>query len=518
MRLVDELLSITSDRMDGIAWIERGRSRTLEHRWNWSDVKLLTASAACFLAERSIGSGDRVINLGRNSLAWAVLDLACSALNAVHVPIDSRLSSSQQTQCFEQVEPKLVFSDSPIAGPVHNLSGLIQLPRVAERLEQIVRPFHRDDLANILFTSGTTGNPRGVMLSHQNLIANAYAKLDAMPQNHSDHRLNFLPFSHAYARTCELTTWLISRSCMEVASGIDGVLNSLMTVQPTLLNGVPVFYDRLLVKWCQLGGTKSALHEILGSRIRRLASGGATLSHDVRSQFAEVDMPIFQGYGLTESSPVICSNRVGLGSESDNLIEVGPPVKGMAIRIDSESRLWVSGEGVMLGYWREPEATQAKIVDRWLDTGDLAEFLPSEQLNQEKRAVRILGRADDTIVLSNGYKVQPFPIEQILNSQPWVSQCMLVGKNRPHTVLLLKLSSSNELVPTSLTQYQSRIEQLLCDFPRHAIPKQLVIFEDEWTSANGMANFKGGLNRKRIEAEFGEIGINLSSNVLGKYR
>lgn len=501
MRLADELLSISADRLCGIAWVERDRNSNATQTWTWSDVKRYTASAASFLIDHSVGPGDRVVNLGANSLAWAVLDLACSAINAVHVPIDSRFSPSQCERCIALVEPKMLFGDS-ISEGVHDLGEILHQPNVSERLETIVRPFHDDELANILFTSGTTGSPRGVMLSHKNLISNAYAKLDAMPQDHSDHRLNFLPFSHAYARTCELTTWLISRSSMEVANGIDDVLSNASIAQPTLLNGVPVFYERLVAKWGQAGGTQSAFHELLGERIRRLASGGAKLSDTVRALFARVDMPIFQGYGLTESSPVVCSNREGAGKENSILNEVGQPVKGVKIKIDSDSRLWVSGEGIMLGYWREPEATRVKLVDRWLDTGDLAEFVSGTNLEQEKSVIRILGRADDTIVLSNGYKVQPFPIEKILKSQPWVSQCMLIGRNRPYPVLLLKLTSLAETDVVCLAEYQSQVELLLSDFPRHAIPKQIIVVEEDWTTKNGMVNFKGGLNRNAIEAEY----------------
>jgi long-chain acyl-CoA synthetase len=501
MRLVDELLSISADQLCGIAWIERDRNSNAILTWTWSDVKCHTASAVKFLIEHSVHHGDRVVNLGRNSFAWAVLDLACSAINAVHVPIDSRFSPSQRQLCIARVEPKIIFGDAIVDG-VHPLGGLLRQPGDSDQLESMLRPFHSNDLANILFTSGTTGSPRGVMLSHKNLISNAHAKLDAMAQDHRDHRLNFLPFSHAYARTCELTTWLISRSSMEVANGMDDVLCHASIAQPTLINGVPMFYDRLMTKWKQAGGTKTALHDILGERIRRLASGGATLSDTLRTPFASVHLPIFQGYGLTESSPVVCSNRAGVGSESSILDEVGPPVKGAGVKIDSDSRLWVSGDGVMLGYWREPEATSAKLVDGWLDTGDLAEFITDTSVEQEKNVVRILGRADDTIVLSNGYKVQPFPIEQILKVQPWVSQCMLIGRNRPHTVLLLKLTSTTEADAVSLEEYQYQVEQLLTNFPRHAIPKQVIVVEEAWTTDNGMANFKGGLNRKAIEAEF----------------
>ena len=501
MRLADELQSISADHLSETAWIERDHNSGVLRNWTWADIQSLTVSTVVFLAESSVESGDRIVNLGRNSLAWVVLDLACSALNAVHVPIDSRFSQHQQARCIELVEPKMVFSDAPVATGFHEVGQLLNLPQASMGLEHICRPFRWNDPANILFTSGTSGNPRGVMLSHKNLVSNAYAKLDAMPQHQGDHRLNFLPFSHAYARTCELTTWLVSRSSMEVARGIDDVLSKAKSVQPTLINGVPVFYNRLVDMWKRSGCTQQALHEILGTRIRRLASGGASLSDPIRAKFASVGIPIYQGYGLTESSPVICSNRTGDGDDTAILAEVGPPVKGVDIKIDADSRLWVAGDGVMLGYWRDPEATKARIVDHWLDTGDLAEFVADENSDHSNKTIRILGRADDAIVLSSGYKVHPFPIEQILNSQSWVSQCMLVGRNCPHTTLLIKLSASEAL--TSPAELQSRVEKLLGEFPRHAIPKKLHIVEEDWTSANGLANFKGGLIRNQIEARYG---------------
>jgi long-chain acyl-CoA synthetase len=505
MRLADYLLDLDVNRYDSVAWIDRNPNGSPSRVWTWIEVQRLTATVAIFLRDQSVGPGDRVVNLGCNSLAWAVLDLACSMINAVHVPVDSRFSISQKEHCIELVKPTLIFSDTPDDAESKSLDQLTSLPPRGTSIHQIASRFSPNDLANILFTSGTTGIQKGVMLSHKNLLSNALAKLDAMPQSHSDHRLNFLPFSHAYARTCELTAWLVSHSSMEVASGIEGVLKQAEYARATLLNGVPVFYESLVKKSDQTHGTRSLTREILGGQIRRLASGGATLSQGTRARFAKIGLPIYQGYGLTESSPVICSNRseenTSLGKYRDaNLSEVGPPVKGMTVRIDETGRLWASGDGVMLGYWQDPEGTRAKIVDGWLDTGDLAEYVDKSK-DLDSSTIRILGRSDDTLVLSNGYKVQPHPIEQIIVAEPWVSQCLLVGTNLPFPVLILKPIEANHTTKLP-SQMLLRIEELLNEFPRVAIPRRLIVTDEVWTKENGLVNFKGGLMRKRIETYY----------------
>lgn len=510
MRLADYLLRLDAENYDSIAWIDRNHDGSIAKTWTWIEVQRLTVAAATFCLDHSVGKGDRVVNLGRNSLAWAILDLACSAINAVHVPIDGRFSIAQQQHCIDLVKPKLVFSDVPSAsGPIASewseLGQLTSLLPTDQTLQQIALPFSSNDLANILFTSGTTGVQKGVMLSHRNLHSNALAKLDAMPQSHPDRRLNFLPFSHAYARTCELTTWLISSSCMEVASSMEDVFNRALFSAPTLINGVPFFFETLEKKLVQMQATHANIHELLGRQVRRLASGGATLPNSIRARFAAIGLPIYQGYGLTESSPVICSNRSGESEMGEkeceaNLVEVGPPVKGMKLRIDESGRLWVSGDGVMLGYWQDTEGTKAKIVNGWLDTGDLAENVDSTN-GVESSAIRILGRADDTLVLSSGYKVQPYAIEQMVLAESWVSQCILVGTKLPFPILIVH-PVETPYPPMRANEMLTRVEKILHAFPRYAIPCQVIVTEERWTKENGMLNFKGGLIRKKIESHY----------------
>ena len=494
--------------------------------YTWGELRDLCCSATTYLLELGVKPQDRVANLGCNSLAWVMLDLACSVLNAIHVPLDPRMGQQQRSDCLSLLDPKIVFEDGAYKGETtsrcsyRSLESLIQQQSNTncDDLRTLCVPAKADDVANILFTSGTTGAQRGVMLSHRNLVLNAQAKLDAMPQLPSDHRLNFLPFSHAYARTCELTTWLLSYSSMEVMHGIEAVLQNAKEAAPSLINGVPLFYDRLSRVWSQQEPTLDSLHQILGDRIRRLASGGAALNAKLRADFQGVGLPVFQGYGLTEASPVVCSNRVLCSSDKSDatwecLDEVGPVVQGTQIRIDANSKLWVAGDGVMLGYWRDDTATRNKIIDGWLDTGDLAELVlrPEEDGNclpesasETTPCVRILGRDDDTIVLSSGYKIFPLELEQRLKTISWIEQCLLVGDKRPFPILLCV--GSRERLSGSVNRHKEgllrEVHEALAGVANYALPRDILVQEEAWTSVARLANFKGGLMRKRIEQRY----------------
>lgn len=391
-------------------------------------------------------------------------------------------------------------------------SVLLSLRQLVQELEQNDAPFASVDApANILFTSGTTGNSRGVTLSHRNLISNALAKLDAMPEFATDVRLNFLPFAHAYARTCELTTWLVTGSTLHTARNIEHCMHVVESVSPTLINGVPHFYQHLHSRWKAVDGTTESLRRLLGTRIRRLASGGAALPPAIRNDFDLAGLPIFQGYGLTETSPVVCSNRDETATQPQVLHEVGSPVVGNELRIDSDNQLWVRGDCVMLGYWNDPEATGKKIVDGWLRTGDLAEWIPSKpNIGSDKTheimsgaTVRILGRSDDAIVLSTGDKVHPASIETLLMEQFAFDRCLLIGTDRPYLVLVAQMSSQvSERMVLSPANAIEEMNRVLGDLSKFERPRKVLFVDDAWTAENGLLNFKGAMVRKRIEERY----------------
>lgn len=493
----------------------------------WQVLEQHVHRTAYWLLQTGIGPGDRIANLEPNGVDWAIVDLACAAIGAIHAPLDRRLPSATLSETIRRLEPKWVFSTldqnqeergrtaNPFLPPsVCGISPISQVRALSESPSESMviswRQTPRDEqTACILFTSGTSGLPKGVMLSHANLMSNAMAKLDAMPQSHEDLRLNFLPFAHAYARTCELSVWAIAGGSMASVQSMAEVLKLAPTLHPTLINGVPAFYESLLQRWQDPSRTRIALQAMIGNRIRRLASGGAPLQAATREAFAAAGLPIFQGYGMTEASPVVCSNREGKAGDSPTLDGVGPPVQHVEIRIDSESRLWVRGPGVMQGYWRDEPATQQRLLEGWLDTGDSASLLEAvpvrdphteSAVSTHAASLQIHGRLDDVQILSNGYKFSPEPIERTLREAGVCDRCILVGNGKRYPTLIVQWDSDTR---------ESQPEALLHDarsaakqFPQYTQPRSLILTTDPWTVENGLLHWKGGVRRTAIENRY----------------
>ncbi len=500
-RLFDYLLHVPADCEPRVAWIDE-QDRT----WTWLEVRIRTLAVIEWLSDQGIRSGDRIVNATPNSLAWALLDLGCSALNAIHVPLDPRLSLAAMEAATRSVAPKLVFAQGDLGGICSlPIDGLISLPTPSHESHRD-KAWDPDDVATILFTSGTSGSSKGLMLSHRNLVSNAIAKLDAMPQTAGDVRLNVLPFAHAYARTCELSTWVMSYSTMATASGIDDWFRRAPAVRPTLVNSVPLFYDRCW-KLCTAAAPsvteQDYLRTLLGGRMRRVASGGAAVSLSIRRWFADLGLPIYQGYGLTETSPVVCSNREGTDQTPAILDGVGPTVHGMEVQLDGENRIWVRGAGVMRGYWNNPQETRLRIREGWLDTGDAGKWIVDHETSRS--SLEIIGRLDDAIQLSNGYQVYPTVIERRLIEQGIVTDGLLVGQGRPYLVLIAKVASTtpncdeagHEERESSLL---SVVRDQLSDCAAYEKPKRVAIVGDDWDATNGLMSFKGSKRRGALEA------------------
>ncbi len=263
----------------------------------------------------------------------------------------------------------------------------------------------------VLWTSGTTAQPRGVMLSQHNLTTNAKAKICAVPQTHDDVRLTLLSIAHAYARTCDMGTWLLSGCAWTLDYGRRGLDRIEATDRPTMINCVPVLAREIAAR---LADGDDSLRQLTV-----LGCGGAAIDAGLFATLRRLGVEVIQGYGCTETSPVICSSTPG--STTAGL--VGPPVENCEVRID-QRRLFVRGPHVMLGYLDDPEATAAKIDrDGWLDTGDIVEVRGDGQLH-------ILGRADDVIVLENGFKLHPLAIEQEIQRRHSCQYAVVLSVNQ----------------------------------------------------------------------------------------
>ncbi len=401
--------------------------------------------------------GDCLAHSFGNTRAGVLVALASLIAGTIEVP-------SQDADIGRYFDPDAIDLAAPL--------DYSHFSRFANR-EQ---PFAPDHPALVLFTSGSTGEPRGVTLSRQNLFSNARAKLLAAPQFTSDVRITVLPICHAYARTCDLMTWLLSGCTLAITQGWDGWQQLAPTVRPTLVNTVPSFASRLI--------DQSGSHDLGG--IRMLGCGGAALSTASFAWFHEQSITVIQGYGLTEASPVVCS-ATPLNSRPSF---VGCPVDGCQTRVHGDGQLEVRGIGVMLGYWNDVAATNASIRDGWLQTGDCVEIDPLDG------QFRILGRTDDRITMSNGRKFFPGPIEQRIVALPGILHAMLTARDR-HIELLIDVDARLCNLDTSLAE----IEKAIRDVPAWQRPRSIRVSPRPFADIPNAITAKGNLRRQAIIAK-----------------
>jgi long-chain acyl-CoA synthetase len=410
---------------------------------------------AAALIGAGIQPGDRVGLLSENRVEWLIADmgiLAAAAINVPpHAPLSARqihfqladagarwlfVSSREQLEKVQQVrgelplvqgivlfdESKEVFDSAgviPWAGFLQH--GRRSLPELEPELMRREAALGPDDLATIMYTSGTTGNPKGVMLTHGNLVSNAMAALEVQPHGPDDVILNWLPFSHIYARTVDHYQSLAAGIPLCLAESVDTLIDNLSEVQPTHMSSVPRFYEKVLSAVASSDPKKTGrrLRDLFGPRMVWLGSGGAPLPKAIGDAFREIGIVILEGYGLTESSPVISFNR----KTNNRTGTVGQPLPGVEVAIAPDGEVLCRGPNIMKGYWNNPEATAAALRDGWLYTGDLGKVDADGFLT-------ITGRKKELLVLSNGKKVVPPHIEGLLLGDECIDQVAVYGEGR----------------------------------------------------------------------------------------
>lgn len=407
------------------------------------------------------------------------------------------------------------------------------LPEVAQL--QSCRICKSSKLATIIYTSGTTGRAKGVMLSHANLLNNAHATLATVQIAEDDLFLSFLPLSHTFERTVGYYLSIMGGITVAFSRSIQLLSEDLRTLSPTALISVPRIYERIFAsirsKLAQGSAIKRWLFDLtvetgwarfeyqqgrgawqptfllwgilqklvadkvlarLGGRMRMAISGGAALPPEISRVFISLGLPILQGYGLTETSPVISANSF----ESNFPDSVGKTIQGVEVRLDAEGVLWTKSACNMLGYWNNPEATRAALSeDGWLNTGDIAKISATGH-------IRITGRKKEIIVMSNGEKIPPNDMEQTVLSDPLFEQVLIAGEGRPYLIALVVLNQEAWLafakeigvradMPEALTDSRvqgkilRRMALNLRGFPAYAHVRGLVLLQEPWSIENG---------------------------------
>jgi long-chain acyl-CoA synthetase len=457
-RNLAELLRRQAERL-GPRPALRYRRHGLYRDFTWADYRADALAGASALVQAGVAPGDRVGLLAENRPEWLVADLAILTAGAVnvspHAPLTARqvhyqladaevswliVSSRAQLAKIDQVRGQLPALRGVVAldrdaatGDVRSWEAFLQDGRRAlgqftpelRRREERLGP---DDLATVMYTSGTTGNPKGVMLTHGNLLSNTLACLAASPLGPDSVVLTWLPFTHIYARTVDHYAGLASGLLLALAESADTLLDDLAEVRPTHLSAVPRFYEKVLTA---RGGpdpeeTGRRLRRVFGPRLEWLTSGGAPLPLPVARAYHQAGLLVLQGYGLTESSPVISFNT----REHNKLGTVGRPLPGVEVRIAPDGEVLTRGPHVMKGYWKDPKATAEAIRDGWLYTGDLGALDADGFLS-------ITGRKKELLVLSNGKKVVPSYLEGLLQADPCIDQAVVCGEGRNFLTALL---------------------------------------------------------------------------------
>jgi long-chain acyl-CoA synthetase len=437
----------------------RYKRHGLYHDLTWDDYRAAVEAAAAALIEAGIAPGDRVGLLAENRVEWLIADVAILCAAAVNVPPHAPLTARQvhfqladagvswlivsgrnQLDKALQIRSELpalrgVVAMEGAAGregvipwPAFLHGGRLALPRLRAELARREAALTGDDLATIMYTSGTTGNPKGVMLTHGNLVSNSLASIEAAPHGPDDVVLNWLPYSHIYARTVDHYAILAAGVCLCLAESVETLVDNLKDVQPTNFASVPRFYEKVLTACANADPKETArcLRRVFGRRIDWLSSGGAPLPLPVAEAYHAAGLLLFQGYGLTESSPVISFNC----KAANKLDTVGRPLPGVEVKIAPDGEILTRGPHVMKGYWNNPRATAEALQDGWLYTGDLGEL-------DADGFLKITGRKKELLVMSNGKKVVPAFVEGLLISDPCIDQAVVCGEGRNFLTALL---------------------------------------------------------------------------------
>jgi long-chain acyl-CoA synthetase len=545
---------------DGVAYrdydsvIESWREHT------WQAIAARVDRFRCALAQEGLKAGDRIAIQLANGIDWVCLDLAAHASGVAVVGLYSRDTAPSNAYILGHSDARLVLLDTEVRWQEMRTyrSEFPLLDRVwlrdsgsvsaSETVDPIVRrltdvlsiksnpappyPAAPSDLATLIYTSGTMGRPKGVMLSHHALLWNAEAAASIITPRLDDVFLSILPLSHVFERTVGYYLPIMGGCTVAYARSAQDLHEDLVMVRPTALLGVPRLFElmadtiatsvakdyikrnilRLAVaigwRWFEATQQRHApdlitrllwplLHRYVaapilaafGGRLRVAVSGGAPLDQGVTRLMIGLGLPLVEGYGLTEAAPVVAANAI-----EDNVPgSVGRPLPGIAIKLTSESELLVHSPSIMKGYWKDDAETQRTLdAAGWLSTGDVAEITGGR--------IFIRGRLKEMIVLSIGEKINPNVVEAEIANDPLFAQVAVIGDGRPFLVAIIVLNSaiwrryvtdnglSLELPndPTSTARILARIAALLSDLPHFAQIRAVHLTLEPWTIEAGL--------------------------------
>jgi long-chain acyl-CoA synthetase len=530
-------------------------------------------SAHDFTVERQ----DKIALLSRNRPEWLMLDLACQQIGALLCPIYPTTNVNELEFIFNDASVKLAFvSGEELLAKVDSIKGktaslqdiyafddlpgakfwrtLLQTPTAEEQqmLNDIKQKVKAEHCATIIYTSGTTGFPKGVMLSHSNIVSNVLNSCDTFPfeDRPNGRALSFLPLNHIFER---MVSFIYMKSGVSIyyAESLETIGENIKEVKPNLFCTVPRLlekvYEKIMAKGAELSGIKKKLfdwainladqydvqksggiwynaqlalanklifskwREALGNNIELIITGGAACQVRLIRIFSAAQVPIYEGYGPTENSPVISVNCQFRGGTKFG--SVGVVINGQEVKLEADGEICVKGPSVMMGYYKRPELTSETIVDGWLHTGDIGIF-------EEGKYLKITDRKKELFKTSGGKYVAPQPIENKMKESPFVEQMMVVGAEQKYVGALIvpSLPSLKEWMrhknipfvtnedavhnPEVLKLYRELIDSFNKFFNHVEQIKRFELLPNEWTIDTGELTPTLKLKRKVIMEKY----------------
>jgi len=525
-----------------------------------------------------IQPGDKVGIVSSNRPEWNMLDFATMQIGAVSIPIYPTISQNDYSHILNHAEMKMIFIEGkelrtklkPILPEIKTLKEIFTFVdenseykyldqlitlgkenRRSDKLAQLKATIKPNDLATIIYTSGTTGSQKGVMLSHHNIVSQLKS-LESIPAKWSNKALSFLPLCHAYER---MLVYLYQYLGMSVyyAESLGTIAENIKEINPTMMSCVPrllekiydklylsgkklPFFSKIIYYWAFNMATNFQLEEMgwyynikyklaekliyskwraaIGGNFDIVVSGGSAIQPHIASFFSAIGMPVFEGYGLSETSPVIAVSQRGKNGRKFGT--VGLPLPGVEVKLAERDEIICRGHNVMLGYYQDPKLTaQAIDNDGWFHTGDTGKFTPEGQLI-------ITGRLKSIFKTSFGKYVNPQAIESRFTESAFIENMIVLGENKKFAAALLspdfiylkswcnkhkiKYSTNAEMIehPVIVKRYQEEIKhynQLFGDFEQI---KRYKLVPDEWTTAHGFLSPTLKIKRNVIESHYAD--------------
>ncbi|QZE14487.1 long-chain fatty acid--CoA ligase [Halosquirtibacter laminarini] len=542
---------------------------------------------AAWLYAQGLRKGDKIATILSNSPQWNMIDMGASIIGAIHVPIYTTLNTNEVEYILDHADIKMLFINDKsthrkyaevftkkeqiiqticindkIEGTLYWESLLSESESLfksyKDKIEKIKDEITPDDLLSIIYTSGTTGTPKGVMLSHQNILSNAKACAKIFQEGDrgmgiNNRALSFLPLSHVYERMVTYNFQISGLSLYYIES-LGTLINDIKVVKPHIFNTVPrlleKIYDNVLSVGDDLKGPTKFIfdqavqftqkfevgikynpieklqfkifdklvykkwREILGGEVMYMVSGGSALQTKIHKFFWTADLRVYEGYGLTETSPVVFVNY----PNDDKLVKLGTvgPVlnNGTQFMLAEDGEILIKGPGVMLGYYKNPEQTQEVInKDGWFHTGDIGTLV-------EDRFMKITDRKKEIFKLSAGKYVAPQAVENVLKGSLFIEQAFVVGENekvagaiiKPDFTYLKTWCKKNSIEYTSddtilqnvtvSKAVRKEISILNKKLSAHEQVKKIEFTAEEWTPANGLLSATLKLKRKQLSQKY----------------